>query len=135
MGELRLGIATQSALVPVYVVFESGIEAVAGMRCAARVETAGNGDESLAVPSKSIVRVGVQSFVFVKDPHDGESFIAVAVTPGESAGGWTAIEESLGCDTLVVTDGAYELKLAIPGETKKKSGHFHADGVFHEGEH
>jgi hypothetical protein len=34
-----------------------------------------------------------------------------------------------------VSDGAYELKLALQEEGDKKSaGHFHADGTFHEGD-
>ena len=36
----------------------------------------------------------------------------------------------------IVCEGAYELKLALPSAgAKKESGHFHADGTFHTGEH
>ena len=134
-GELRLGVPGENALVPVYVVFKENINSVAGMRAVASVVTNEEEDEKLAIPSKCIVRSGIEPIIFVQDNHDKESFIALPVTPGKSSGTWTAIEENLGCDVNVVSDGAYELKLAIPGEEKKKSGHFHADGVFHEGEH
>ncbi len=35
----------------------------------------------------------------------------------------------------LVVQGAYEFKFVLPSEGEKKvSGHFHADGKFHEGE-
>lgn len=134
-GEIRLGVGDDSGLVPVYVVFDRDVDAVAGARAEMTVTADVSCPAQIAVPSKSIVDIRLQPTVFIKDKHDPEAFIAVAVTPLGKGGGWTAVEGLPGDDVEVVTAGAYELKLALPGAESKSSGHFHADGTFHEGEH
>lgn len=133
-GEVRLGVGDDSGLVPVYVVFGGEIDAVAGERAEASVTVSSSAAARTAVPSKCIVTIALQPTVFVKDETDPTRFTAVDVTPLGSCGGWTAVE-GLADGAEVVLDGAYELKLALPGAEKESSGHFHADGTFHEGEH
>jgi hypothetical protein len=133
-GKVRLGIADESGLVPVYVVFDRDIEALAGARAQASVETDAGGGARTAVPSKAIVRSGLEFIVFARDSSDRERFVALHVTPGETGGGWTAVD-GIADGTEVAVDGAYELKLALPGPQSKSAGHFHADGTFHDGEH
>ena len=147
-GRIQLGVGDDSGLVPVYVLFNSEISAIAGERGHAECVTDETEKPHMAVPSKCIVSVGLQPTVFVKDSHNAERFIAIPVVPGVSGGGWTAVEglspheceahakdkPSHICE--IVCEGAYELKLALPSsDAKKESGHFHADGTFHTGEH
>ena len=147
-GRIQLGVGDDSGLVPVYVLFDSEVSAIAGERGLAECVTDETEKPHMAVPSKCIVSVGLQPTVFVKDSHNAERFIATPVVPGVSGGGWTAVEglspheceahakdqPSHICE--IVCEGAYELKLALPSaDAKKESGHFHADGTFHTGEH
>ena len=62
-------------------------------------------------------------------------FAMVKVHAGTSRRGMTPVS-GLTPGQKIVVKGGYELKYIIPGDgDKKKAGHFHADGVFHEGEH
>ena len=147
-GRIQFGVGEDSGLVPVYVLFDSEVSAIAGERGHAECVTDETEKPHVAIPSKCIVSVGLQPTVFMKDPHNAERFIAIPVIPGASAGGWTAVEglslyaknpntrdlAPFRCE--IVREGAYELKLALPSAGgQKESGHFHADGTFHTGEH
>ena len=135
-GRIQLGVGDDSGLVPVYVLFDSEVSAIAGERGHAECVTDETESPHAAIPSKCIVSVGLQPTVFMKDPHDAERFIAIHVIPGASGGGWTAVEGLSPHKSEIVCEGAYELKLALPSAgAKKESGHFHADGTFHTGEH
>ena len=135
-GRIRIGAGDGAGLVPVYVLFGREVHALAGARSDAECVTNETETPRSAVPSRCIVSVGLQPTVFAKHGHDGENFIAVPVTPVLAGGGWTAVEGLPSADCEVVAAGAYELKLALPSAGDgKPSGHFHADGVFHEGEH
>lgn len=148
-GRIKTGVGDDSGLVPVYVLFDTLADAIAGERVYAECVTDQAETPHLAVPSKSIVTIGVQSVVFVRDAHNPECFTPTHVTTGLSGGGWTAISIpssahdthhssciSHGHHIEVVTEGAYELKLAHSQSSEAKpAGHFHADGTFHEGEH
>jgi multidrug efflux pump subunit AcrA (membrane-fusion protein) len=136
-GKIRIGVGDDTGMVPVYVIFDSDINAIPGQRAYAEYESGKSEKPHLAVPSKCIVTIGLQPTVFVRDDHNPEQFAAVAVTPGASGGGWTAVEGLNDHRCEVVSDGVYELKLALPSDNneQKSAGHFHADGTFHEGEH
>lgn len=135
-GEVRLGVGDANGLVPVYVVFpKGGARGRAGARATATCVLDADETPQAAVPTRALVRIGLQPTVFVKDAHDADRFVAVDVVPGRSAGGWTAVTGLPEGDGVeVVVEGAFELKLALPaaGEAKP-AGHFHADGTFHEG--
>lgn len=147
-GHVRIGVGDDTGLVPIYVLFDEDVHALAGARSHAECVTDETEEAHAAVPSRCIVSIGLQPTVFVRDPHNAERFIAVPVTPGVSGGGWTAVEglsphaknphtkDMFPHRCEIVSEGAYELKLALPsaGESKP-AGHFHADGTFHEGEH
>jgi biotin carboxyl carrier protein len=135
-GSVRLGIGDDSGLVPVYVVFDKGVNAIAGARDDVTFEIDSSEEAKLAVPSKCIVDIRLQPTVFVRDINDHELFIAVPVVPLQSSGGWTSIaSKEILPKVEIVSDGVYELRLALPDGEKKTSGHFHADGTFHDGEH
>lgn len=136
-GELRIGLEAEGGLIPVYAVFrDKVVSSRVGARGSFVCEADRSAEEMWCVPRGAIVRVGLKSVVFLRDEHDHDRFLAHEVRPGVSAGGLTAVEGlEVDDDTEVVVEGAYELKLALPQEgAAKSSGHFHADGTFHEGE-
>lgn len=135
LGHIRIGVGDGSGLVPVYVVFPEEIKEVAGARAEAVVFADGAPGDMLAVPSSSIVMLGLQPVVFTRDKSDFEKFIAVDVIPGRSTGGWTQIKSLPSGAGQVVVKGALELKFALLSGGEKPSGHFHADGTFHDGDH
>ena len=131
-GRIVHGYSTDASDVPLYVEFPSGsTKARCGERAVAEVVKSSSGENEIAVPSKAIVLNGLTPTVFVKDGHEPNAFVATEVEPLASGGGWTAVKGIHEGD-LVVTDGAYELKLVLPSGAEKKAGHFHADGSFHE---
>ena len=134
-GHVRIGVGDDTGIVPIYVLFDKDVHALAGARSHAECVTDETDEPHIAVPSRCIVSVGLQPTVFIRDAHDAGRFVAVPVTPGVSGGGWTAVEGLPSGSCEVVSEGAYELKLALPSAGGSKSaGHFHADGTFHEGE-
>ncbi len=134
-GILRLGVGDASGLVPVYVTFDRTVASFAGARGVLECVVAGAHQPQLAVPTEAIVTIGLQPTVFVQDHHHPVHFIAVPVVLKQKGGGWTAVEGLPSEHCEVVCAGAYELKLALATGGEKSAGHFHADGVFHEGEH
>lgn len=136
-GELRIGLDVEAGLIPVYAVFpELPPKGRVGSRGSFVCGTDENVSESICVPRAAIVRIGLQPTVFIRDEDDANRFLAIDVSPGDSVGGWTAVTGLPDDDDIeVVTDGAYEIKLALPSESAAQPvGHFHADGTFHEGE-
>lgn len=84
----------------------------------------------VSIPDSAVVKVGVDDVVFV-EVSEGK-FAMVKVHAGTSRRGLTRFRAHPG--QKIVVKGGYELKYLIPGDgEKKKAGHFHADGVFHEG--
>ena len=86
----------------------------------------------ISIPDSAVVKVGVDDVVFVEIAEG--RFAMVKVHAGTSRRGMTPVS-GLTPGQKIVVKGGYELKYIIPGEgQKKKAGHFHADGKFHEGE-
>ena len=138
-AHLRLGIADNIGMTPIYGVFESGTApGRTGERMLAECALEKSETPVDALPNECIVKVGTDPVVFVRDHKNHNRFIVVKVVCGISAGGWTQVSDLPHEDHLdVVKEGVYELKLALAAKTsgKKAPGHFHADGAFHEGEH
>lgn len=131
-GRIVHGYQADAFDVPLYVEFPSApVKARCGERAVAEAVKDSTGPDNVAVPSDAIVLNGLTPTVFVKDGHEPNAFVATEVEPLASGGGWTAVKGIHEGDQ-VVTDGAYELKLALPSGGEKKAGHFHADGTFHE---
>lgn len=131
-GTLRLGFGAADA---VYAVFDAVDAAWRPGVCAeAFCETDATEKGVLSVPSAAVVQVGIRPIVFVKAEGEAEHFIAFEAELGVQGGGWTEIRNLKEEDAEVVVQGQYELKLALAASTGggKKTGHFHADGVFHE---
>ena len=103
-----------------------------GRLCRLDLYQEGNATGMVSIPDSAVVKVGVDDVVFVEI---GEGrFAMVKVHAGTSRRGMTPVS-GLTPGQKIVVKGGYELKYLIPGDgQQKKAGHFHADGVFHEGE-
>ncbi len=103
-----------------------------GQLCRLDLYAAGDSHGMVSIPNTAVVKVGVDDVVFVEIAEG--KFAMVKVHAGTSRRGMTPVSGLTPGQTIVVK-GGYELKYLIPGDgQKKKAGHFHADGVFHEGE-
>lgn len=101
----------------------------------AEVTVAGDPDlEELAIPLRAVIRDGLESVFFRRAPDDPDSVIRTVADLGPDDGRWVTVYSGIGENDEVVVDGVYQLKLATTGQ-KVKTGHFHSDGSFHDGEH
>ncbi len=90
--------------------------------------------DHLQVPSSALVDDGIEQVVFVKVA--AETFAKVPVEVFNSSQGWSTIHGAIHHDAQIVIRGAYAISQAFASQsgTKPVAGHFHADGVFHEGD-
>lgn len=77
----------------------------------------------LAIPDTAIVEDGGQSVVFVM--VEGESFERRPLRLGIRANRWTEVLEGVKAGERVVTNGAYEVKLASASGALPAHGHVH----------
>jgi hypothetical protein len=134
-GRLMLGLEADPATrsLPVYVV-PATLPAWARSGVPAYLEIlTGGGQPVVAVPRGCVLRDGLKSVVFVRDPKNPDRIVRAEIELGPDDGRWIAAT-GIEAGASVVLDGAYELKLSTSGQ-QKKAGHFHADGVFCEGKH
>jgi multidrug efflux pump subunit AcrA (membrane-fusion protein) len=87
-------------------------------------------DPELAIPLSCVVRDGLQSIVFRRDPANPDKAIRLEADLGIDDGRWVVIQSGMRAGDEVVLDGVYQLLLATSGASPK-GGHFHADGTFH----
>ncbi|MFK7740269.1 MAG: efflux RND transporter periplasmic adaptor subunit [Planctomycetota bacterium] len=85
----------------------------------------------LAVPSRCVLRDGLERVFFRRDPRNQDKVIRVTADVGFDDGHWIEILSGIMDGDEIVSDGAFELVLASSGSTPK-GGHFHADGTWHE---
>jgi acetyl/propionyl-CoA carboxylase alpha subunit len=138
-AEIRLGVGDETGMTPVYAVF-CGRTAPgrSGMRAKAECVLNENETPVTAVPDDCIMKIGAEPVVFIRDHHKPNRFTAVKIGTGMSNGGWTEVHGLPEDGHIeIVNAGAYGLKLALAAKSaeSKPVGHYHADGVFHEGEH
>ncbi|MCB9932081.1 MAG: efflux RND transporter periplasmic adaptor subunit [Planctomycetes bacterium] len=88
----------------------------------------------LALPTRAIVRDGLDMVFFVRDYKDPNKVIRTISVLGKSDGRWTEVESGVMEGSEVVIEGVYELKLTGGGKPLGE-GHFHADGTWHAGKH
>jgi multidrug resistance efflux pump len=89
-------------------------------------------DSTLAIPLSAVVRDGLTSVIFRRDPANPDKAIRIEADLGLNDGRWIVIKSGVREGDEVVLDGVYQLLLATSGSIPK-GGHFHADGTFHEG--
>jgi multidrug resistance efflux pump len=87
-------------------------------------------EPELAMPNRALIRDGLETLFFVRDPADPNKVIRTVAETGPSDGRWTVVYFGVMEGSEVVLDGTYELKLTGGGKSTVK-GHFHADGTFH----
>ena len=133
-GKLRIGIGDAGGKIPVFVLFDRRVTAFAGKRGRAFCEMPSGERPELCLPRRCVVKLGVESAVFVADAKHKGRYVAHPVTPGASAAGLVAVKGLHSENAEVVCDGAYELRMALDSGSAP-AGHFHADGTFHTGEH
>lgn len=103
-----------------------------GRLCRLDLYAPGDAQGTVSIPDSALVKVGVDDVVFL-EVGEGR-YAMVKVKAGASRRGMVTVS-SLKPGQRLVVRGGYELKYILPGEgEKKKAGHFHADGKFHEGE-
>lgn len=106
-----------------------------GLRAFLEVWTDNSGGPVLAVPRSAIIRDGLDSVFFKKDPANPSQVIRTEADMGAQDGRWVELKSGVGPNDEVVLNGAYELKLASEQNgLSQKGGHFHADGSYH-GDH
>ncbi len=107
--------------------------AQAGLLCRIDLYQHAAAQRGISIPTTAIIKVGVDDIVFVKRSADEYEAVKVSVL-GTRRDMSTVAGIHTG-DEIVVT-GGYELKFLLGGGSvkQKQTGHFHADGKFHEGE-
>lgn len=105
----------------------------AGVSAFLEISTEQADDSSLAIPLAAVVRDGLTSIIFRRDPSNPDKAIRIDADLGMNDGRWVVINSGVREGDEIVLDGVYQLLLATSGSIPK-GGHFHADGTFHEGE-
>ncbi|MBM4107841.1 MAG: efflux RND transporter periplasmic adaptor subunit [Phycisphaerae bacterium] len=104
----------------------------AGVSAFVEVIVAG-GAEELAIPLACVVRDGLESIIFRRDPAGPDRAIRMQADLGADDGRWVVVRSGLAEGNEVVLDGVYQLMIATSGSIAR-GGHFHPDGTFHEGD-
>jgi hypothetical protein len=89
----------------------------------------------LAIPLAAVVRDGLKSIVFRRDPADPDKAVRLEADLGVDDGRWIVINSGVKAGDEIVVDGVYQLMLATASDGAAKGGHFHADGTFHADDH
>jgi multidrug efflux pump subunit AcrA (membrane-fusion protein) len=101
-----------------------------GVSAFLEISTDASGSTELAVPLSAVVRDGLTSIIFRRDPANPDQAIRIEADLGTNDGRWVVINSGVREGDEVVLDGVYQLLLATSGSIPK-GGHFHADGTFH----
>lgn len=88
--------------------------------------------EEVLIPLDCVVRDGLESIVFRRDPAKPNEVIRVPVSLGARSGGWVEVMAGVGPQDELVKNGIHQLKQTGIGKADA-GGHFHADGTFHKG--
>jgi multidrug efflux pump subunit AcrA (membrane-fusion protein) len=84
----------------------------------------------LAVPTRALLRDGLDYVLFVRNPDQPGQVIRATPQIGMSDGRWTVIYSDVMEGDEVVLSGNYPLNLTGSGKPQE-GGHFHADGTWH----
>jgi multidrug efflux pump subunit AcrA (membrane-fusion protein) len=93
-----------------------------------------DGDEQpeLAVPASSLVRDGMKTILYRRDPRNPDQVYAVDADLGASDGRWVVVHSGVTDGDEVVLEGAYALTLAGGRRQAPPGYHYHADGTLHK---
>jgi multidrug efflux pump subunit AcrA (membrane-fusion protein) len=101
----------------------------------AYLEVFADGDVApvLAIPEAAVIRDGLDTVFFRRDPADPNKVIRMDADLGASDGRWVAVNSGVMLGDEIVLSGVYPLMLASSEAAGRlKGGHFHADGTFHQ---
>lgn len=104
----------------------------AGVSAFLEISTEVTEGAELAIPLSAVVRDGLTSIIFRRDPANPDKAIRMDADLGPNDGRWVVINSGVREGDEIVLDGVYQLLLATSGSIPK-GGHFHSDGTFHEG--
>ncbi|MEX0654653.1 MAG: HlyD family efflux transporter periplasmic adaptor subunit [Phycisphaeraceae bacterium] len=134
-GTLRIGIEGHAGerTMPVYGLPETAAAwARPGVSAYLEVFVDGSDHPELAIPASSLVRDGLDTIFYRRDPADPDKVYPVEADLGASDGRWVVVYSGVTDGDEVVLDGAYALKMA-GGQRQAPSGyHYHADGSLHK---
>lgn len=103
-----------------------------GVAAFLEVVTETTGGPVLTIPRSAVVKDGIESVFFQRDPRDPNKAVRVEADLGVNDGRWVEVKSGLGPNDEVVLQGAYELQLASSKSgINQEGGHFHADGTYH----
>jgi len=122
--------ATRSVLLEGFVANPDGRLRV-GTSATAHVITGLAAGEEVLVPLDCVVRDGLESVVFRRDPADPDQVIRTLVTLGAKSAGWIEVIAGVGAGDELVRNGVHQLRQTGLGKASA-TGHFHADGTWHE---
>jgi multidrug efflux pump subunit AcrA (membrane-fusion protein) len=88
--------------------------------------------EEVLLPTATVVQDELETIVFRRDPAKPDTVIRTPVSVGRRSEGWVEILAEVGEGDEVVRDGVHQLRLTGIGRAPA-TGHFHADGTWHEG--
>lgn len=132
-GTLALGPSGDptSRTIPIAVIPKEALPwARPGVSTVADITVAG-GDEELAIPLAAVGQSDLKRLIFRRDPKLPDEVIRLDADLGVSDGTWVVVNSGLKDGDEVVLQGVYELVLSSGGG-KALTGHFHADGTYHE---
>ncbi len=137
-GVIEMGFQadSQQRTIPIFVVPDQLPSwAKAGVTAYLEVFTKGKSGEVLAIPEAAVVRDGLEKVFFRRDRNDPNTVIRTVADLGASDHRWVEVRSGVMLGDEIVMGGVYPLMLASSSSGEmQKGGHFHSDGMFHEGE-
>ena len=137
-GTIEIGFQAESTqrTIPIFMVpDELPSWAKAGVTAYLEVFTNGKGGDVLAIPEATVVRDGLEKVFFQRDRSDPNKVVRVVADLGDSDGRWVELRSGVMLGDEIVLGGVYPLMLASSSSGEmQKGGHFHSDGMFHDGE-
>jgi multidrug resistance efflux pump len=107
--------------------------AVDGVGAEAEVTLSESEETMPTIPRAALTRDGLQQVYFLRDRSNPDKVIRQVADPGPSNEDWISLESGVSEGDEVVVGGLHQLKIATQ-LNKSMTGHFHADGTYHEGE-
>lgn len=102
----------------------------AGISATVSVLLARSGSDEAVVPVDCVVQDDLEWILFKRDDASPSQVVRTPVSLGRRADGWVEVLSGVIEDDEVVRDGIHQLKQT--GIGKAATGHFHADGSWHD---
>jgi membrane fusion protein (multidrug efflux system) len=103
-----------------------------GMSATAHILLGQSENEETLIPEAALVQDDLEWVLFRRDPSDPDTVIRTPVSLGRRSDGWVEVLDGVIEGDQLVREGIHQLKQT--GIGKATSGHFHADGSWHDEE-